>query len=184
MTGRGRPGDSSVDGFDVSTARKPNYHVKELRHRSSLASLVAFCLQSKLKERGKRQMQLDKQGTLLCELEKRLHHPETRASSAEVASLLADEFFEFGASGLVWSRQQVIDGLPQEQKTQPARELGSSNFAVHWLAEGVALVTYRGTRRTPSDGMVFHFLRSSIWKLINERWQMVFHQGTPVGSAN
>jgi len=126
-------------------------------------------------------MPLTERDILLCELEQRLHSPEIRASPDEVARLLADEFFEFGASGTVWSRQQVIDGLPQEPR-QPARELGSSDFSVHWLDEGVAFVTYRGTRRIPSEGKEFHFLRSSIWKLIDGHWRMVFHQGTPTRS--
>ena len=123
-------------------------------------------------------MQQDERATLLCELERRLHRPEIRGSADEVAHLLADEFFEYGASGYVLSRQQVIDGLPREQ-TEPSRELGSSDFSVHWLGESVALVTYRGTQRIPSEAKEFHSLRSSIWRLINGEWQMVFHQGTP-----
>jgi hypothetical protein len=130
------------------------------------------------------QMQPDEQSTLLCELEKKLQRPEIRASAAEVAGLLADEFFEFGASGSVWSRQQVIERLPQEQKTQPACELSCNDFSVHWLAEGVALVTYRGTRRIPSEAKELHYLRSSIWKLIDGQWRIAFHQGTPTRRAN
>ena len=132
---------------------------------------------------GELQMQLDERSTLLCDLERKLHRPEIRASADEVAALLADEFFEFGASGTVWTRQHVIERLPQE-KPQPACELDSREFSVHWLAEGVALVTYRGTRRIPSEAKEFHFLRSSIWKLINGQWRMVFHQGTPTRHAH
>jgi hypothetical protein len=123
-------------------------------------------------------MQLDAQSTLLCELEMRLQRPEIRASATEVAALLADEFFEFGASGNVWSRRQTIEDLPQEQNSPP-RESSCSDFSVRWLAEGVALVTYRGTRRIPSEGEELCFLRSSIWKLIDGQWRMAFHQGTP-----
>jgi hypothetical protein len=125
------------------------------------------------------QLQTDEQDALRCKLERRLHCPEIRASADELAALLADEFFEFGASGPIWSRQQIIDTLPREQQTQPAHELGASDFSVHWLAESVALVTYRGTRRIPSEVREFHTLRSAIWKCINGQWQMVFHQGTP-----
>jgi hypothetical protein len=76
---------------------------------------------------GELQMQLDDRSTLLCDLEKKLHRPEIRASADEVAALLADEFFEFGASGTVWTRQHVIERLPQE-KPQPACELDSREF--------------------------------------------------------
>jgi len=133
---------------------------------------------------GETQMQLDEQSTLLCELEKKLQRPEIRSSPDEVAGLLADEFFEFGASGSVWTRQQVVERLPQEQKTQPAHELRCSDFSVHWLAEGVALVTYRGTRRIPSEAKELQYLRSSVWKRINGQWRIAFHEGTPTRHAN
>jgi hypothetical protein len=83
-------------------------------------------------------MQLDERGAMLCKLAKRLQRPEIRASADEVACLLADEFFEFGASGAVWTRQQVIDGLPREQM-QPARELDASDF----LYQPAKTLTYR-----------------------------------------
>jgi hypothetical protein len=122
--------------------------------------------------------QLDEASAFLCELEKKLQRPEIRASPDEVAGLLADEFFEFGASGSVWTRQQVIEGLPRDQKTQAGSELDCSDFSVNWLAEGVALVTYRGTRRILSEAKEHHFLRSSVWKLTDGQWRMIFHQGT------
>jgi hypothetical protein len=134
-------------------------------------------------ERGP-QMRLDKQSTLLCELEKKLQRPEIRSSPEEVAGLLADEFFEFGASGSVWTRKQVIKRLPLEQKTRPAHEVICNDVSVHWLAEGVALVTYRGTWRIPSEAKESHSLRSSIWKLTNGQWRIAFHQGTPTRHAN
>ena len=46
------------------------------------------------------------------------------------------------------------------------------------LAPGVVLATYRLARSDSADGVPEYFLRSSIWKLIGKRWQMVFHQGT------
>jgi predicted lysophospholipase L1 biosynthesis ABC-type transport system permease subunit len=43
------------------------------------------------------------------------------------------------------------------------------------------LVTYRlVVRRSDVEGEA-HSLRSSIWKAINGRWQMIFHQGTLAG---
>ena len=127
-------------------------------------------------------MQLYEQSTLLGDLERKLQCPDVRASPDEVGRLLADGFLEFGASGSVWTRQQVIEGLPLDQKTQPVYELTRGDFSVHWLAD-VSLITYRGTRRIPSDGREFDFVRSSIWKLINGQWRMVFHQGTPTRHA-
>lgn len=42
----------------------------------------------------------------------------------------------------------------------------------------MALVTYRGHRFATEHRPAANSLRSSIWKLRNERWQMLFHQGT------
>ena len=53
-----------------------------------------------------------------------------------------------------------------------------SDFRTTVLAPGVVLVTYRIARRTASDEPPQHLLRSSIWKLIDGQWQIVFHQGT------
>ena len=46
------------------------------------------------------------------------------------------------------------------------------------LGPGVVLVTYRIARRASPEESPQHLLRSSIWKLIDGQWQMVFHQGT------
>jgi len=46
---------------------------------------------------------------------------------------------------------------------------------------GVQLV-YRATMKKTTDDGIRYSLRSSIWKLNNEVWQMEFHQGTPCES--
>jgi hypothetical protein len=107
-------------------------------------------------------------------LEERLLQPDVRRSARTIASLLADEFVEFGSSGRVFDRPQIIAALRDE----PPIERVLSDFRSTVLAPGVVLVTYRIARRTAADESSQHLLRSSIWKLIDGRWQMVFHQGT------
>jgi hypothetical protein len=107
-------------------------------------------------------------------LEERLLQPDVRRSAQAVASLLADEFVEFGSSGRVFDKTQIIAALRDE----PPIERVLSDFGSTVLAPGVVLVTYRIARRTASDEPPQHLLRSSIWKLMDGRWQMVFHQGT------
>jgi hypothetical protein len=46
------------------------------------------------------------------------------------------------------------------------------------LAPGVVLVTYRAVRYRGGAASPESSLRSSIWKQIDGRWQMRFHQGT------
>jgi hypothetical protein len=51
-----------------------------------------------------------------------------------------------------------------------------------WLAPEVALVTYRSQKTRPG-GTTQRANRSSIWKKMDGRWQMIFHQGTPLGRS-
>ena len=108
-------------------------------------------------------------------LEEQLLQPDVRRSARAIASLLADEFVEFGSSGRVFDKPQIIAALRDE----PPIERVLSDFRSTVLAPGVVLVTYRIVRRTASGEPPQHLLRSSVWKLIGGRWQIVFHQGTP-----
>ena len=86
-----------------------------------------------------------------------------------LAELIADDFFEFGASGRTWTAAEVRETL----KTEAPRDVPMEDFAVTRIAVGVALVTYRS--RDPR-----HARRSSIWVRRGGRWVMRFHQGTLV----
>ena len=118
------------------------------------------------------------EATLLRRLEEELLKPEVRHSPDQVGTLLSDDFVEFGSSGGVFNKQQVIEALEQEGPPDPTSRLSMVDFIARSLASDVILVTYRiieeggpGTRQESK-------LRSSIWKLIEGRWQMIFHQGT------
>jgi hypothetical protein len=105
----------------------------------------------------------------ICQLEQLLLQPEIRTSPEELSKLLADEFFEFGSSGTVWYKKDMVSaGID-------VRKLTLHDFELHTLAPDVVLATYRVVDETRKQ----HTLRSSIWKLKDGRWQMVFHQGTP-----
>jgi hypothetical protein len=109
------------------------------------------------------------------DLEVKLLCQETRNSPGEVASLLHPDFFEFGGSGTIWSRQQTIDRLTQEHPM----ERSLTHLSVLSLAPDVTVVTYRAVGRDVAGGNESHSLRSSVWKLTDGRWQVIFHQGTP-----
>ena len=107
-------------------------------------------------------------------LEERLMRPEVRRSADDISRLLADDFVEFGSSGRILSKQEVIDGLQREDSV----ELIISDFRVKVFSHGVVLVTYQAIQNK-SGGQKNFSLRSSVWKLIEGRWQITFHQGTP-----
>jgi hypothetical protein len=110
----------------------------------------------------------------LRHLEELLLQPEVRGSTQRVAALLADDFVEFGSSGKVFDKKQIMESLRKETPTK--RSL--SQFESTMLSDSIALVTYRATRVTSPGESPVHSLRSSIWRLSNGQWQMVFHQGT------
>jgi hypothetical protein len=58
-------------------------------------------------------------------------------------------------------------------------ERSMKDFTTRLLSESVVLVTYRSVLRDPVSSKEWHALRSPIWKLIDGRRQIIFHQGTP-----
>ena len=113
----------------------------------------------------------------LRRLEMTLHDPAVRSDPDRVSALLAPDFVEFGASGTIYDRDRMIALLGAEGGQSYGIE--SDCYALKLIGADAALLTYRSFR-TPDDGR--YVLRSSLWQRIGGRWQMRFHQGTPVGS--
>lgn len=108
--------------------------------------------------------------TIIQQLELSLLDPVTRRSADYLNKHIADEFVEFGASGKIYNKQDVIESLPFEKE----RKFTVEDFSVEALSQDVVLATYK----ILGDDITAASLRSSIWKRINGEWQMVFHQGT------
>jgi hypothetical protein len=113
-------------------------------------------------------------------LEQDLHRSEVRSSRAAVSALLTDDFMEFGSSGKVYNKAAIIDALVQEAPSDPAALPEVYDFTVKPITAEAVLVLYRSVRRPDGVTPEKQTLRSSIWKLIDGRWQMFFHQGTIV----
>ncbi|ETX00291.1 MAG: hypothetical protein ETSY1_11720 [Candidatus Entotheonella factor] len=105
-----------------------------------------------------------------------MFQPEVRQDAEAVAGLLAEGFVEFGSSGRVYDREATIEALRDE----PLMQRSLTQFKTLVLAPGVVLVTYHARRQRLDgrQGPLEGSLRSSIWKLMDGRWQMIFHQGT------
>ncbi|MBC2022013.1 DUF4440 domain-containing protein [Listeria booriae] len=106
---------------------------------------------------------------LLQKQEEQLLRPEIRTSKEGLNQLLATDFFEFGSSGRVLYRGEEID-----EAGIGVVDMQLSDFEIKSLAEDVVLATYRIFNVEQKQSS----LRSSIWKFQNNRWQLVFHQGT------
>jgi hypothetical protein len=112
--------------------------------------------------------------TELERLERLLLEPEVRRDRARVTALLSENFFEFGKSGRVWTRDRILELLGSEDYTQPEAE----GFVCHGVVPDVVLVTYRTVRLDEGTGEREVTLRSSLWVKEAEGWKVRFHQGT------
>lgn len=110
-------------------------------------------------------------------LEEALLNPSVRRDSSAVLDLLSEDFREFGSSGRIWNRDQIVVLLASETYV-PVR---IEDFRCETLAENVVLVTYRAVRTDPSAGTPASSLRSSIWIKEVKGWRVRFHQGTREG---
>ncbi len=54
-------------------------------------------------------------------LEEALHRAEVRRSRTTLEALLADGFVEFGASGSVYHRTEIIGLLLEEEEAEPSK---------------------------------------------------------------
>ena len=68
-------------------------------------------------------------------LEASLLTPAVRKNAVRVAELLADEFREFGRSGTVYTKAEILSFLQEEE----AFEIAMKDFVCRPVAEGVAL---------------------------------------------
>jgi hypothetical protein len=112
----------------------------------------------------------------LRQLEEALLRPETRYDPAALCSLLTEDFCEFGSSGRIFNRQQIVETIQSERLV----DYSIADFSVRLLAQNVALVTYRASARFGSESTDTVSLRSSLWVMRQGRWLMLFHQGTKI----
>jgi hypothetical protein len=104
---------------------------------------------------------------LLRRLEEKLLQPEVRRSPDQIGVLLADDFVEFGSSGGVYNKQQVIEALEQEGPPDPSIHLSLVDFIARRLASDVILVTYRTIYRPRS------FIRSMTFIICRLRFSFL-----------
>jgi hypothetical protein len=103
----------------------------------------------------------------LIALERAMWTDATRRGPSWMDEHLADSFTEFGWSGRIYNRADILD------LEIGAIEVELVDFDVRPIGAGSALVTYRSIQaRGPGN-------RSSVWVRQNGRWLLGFHQGTP-----
>ncbi|MBI2786460.1 MAG: DUF4440 domain-containing protein [Legionella longbeachae] len=93
-----------------------------------------------------------------------------------LAELIDKEFIEIGSSAVVYDKTEVVRWLASDDNSE---RVGSA-FKAHLLAENIILLTYISTIKDTPVAEKKQALRSSIWRLTDGQWRMVFHQGTPL----
>jgi hypothetical protein len=110
--------------------------------------------------------------TDLEKLEESLWIADTRFDYEYMDNLMADDFFEFGRSGRIYSKAESLSAKRQEIRSK----IPLKNFKVHEINENVVLVTYVSE---VDYGEIEIGNRSSLWLKTKDGWKLKFHQGTP-----
>jgi hypothetical protein len=120
---------------------------------------------------------LPKHQGVLEELKRRepiFHRPEFSGSREGLESMIAEDFWEVGASGRRYSRAYVLKTLATREKNPIEDHWQTSEFHCRELAPDLYLLTYtllQAERKTR---------RATIWQRRDGDWKIVFHQGTLV----
>ncbi len=102
------------------------------------------------------------------------HRPEWGTTRADFDRMMADDFWEVGASGKVYERAFVLDLLEERHRMVPQESLLPSGFRIRQVGADTYLLHYdllQGERRTR---------RTTVWQRSKDGWKIVFHQGTVV----
>lgn len=107
-------------------------------------------------------------------LEEQLIHPEIRRDADKLSQLIADDFIEYGNSGHVYRKEDILKMLPNEQTAKMKIE----DFHARLISPEVVLLNYDLISYDNRNRGVTHTIRSSIWRLTDGQWQLVYHRGT------
>ncbi|AZH29923.1 DUF4440 domain-containing protein [Paenibacillus sp. M-152] len=107
---------------------------------------------------------------IILNLEKQLMH----ARREDFERLLADDYIEYGSSGRKYDKSMQITFLKGKFPLDYIPFV-ITDFNIKVLSSDFVHATYC----TESIDTGNKSLRSSIWKLNEGQWQMIFHQGTP-----
>src|SRR5262245_52650499 len=107
------------------------------------------------------------------QLEESLWQTEYRFDRAYMDATLAADFLEFGRSGRVYNRDEILNS----ESGAIVAKLPLSRFHVRLITEDVALVSY--ISEVTCGETIERANRSSVWSKQPTGWKLRFHQGTP-----
>lgn len=98
---------------------------------------------------------------------------------AVLIDLIDDEFLEIGGSSAVHDKAEVMDWLMSGGDSP----YSGTFYKAYPLSDDIILLTYRSSTKDAMTGETKQAMRSSLWRLKEGKWRMVFHQGTPLKDA-
>ena len=108
-------------------------------------------------------------------LEGGLWQSDLRFDRAWMGKILAIDFVEFGRSGRVYQRKEIVDDMTP--RPIDAR-LPLIDFRARLLDLNVALITYVSVVNCGNEVQLAN--RTSIWSRGDDGWRLRFHQGTAI----
>jgi hypothetical protein len=108
-------------------------------------------------------------------LEEELWKAETRFNKSYMEKVFSPDLFEFGRSGRIHTREDLLSAKASEIKAQFPLE----DLKIRLISDNVAQVTYNS--HVEYGGVIESARRSSIWSFTDREWVLRFHQGTPIG---
>lgn len=113
----------------------------------------------------------------LTALEPIFHHPDKQGKTEQdILAQMSDEFWEVGASGNVYTREDVVETLVERYNDPHYQDIwAASNFEIIEIAPNNYLLTYLLIQNNTR-----HTRRATIWRKVNEQWKILYHQGTVI----
>jgi hypothetical protein len=114
----------------------------------------------------------------LAALEPIFHRPESGSSRPDFEAMMADDFFEVGASGKKYPREFVLDALELRLRSPVTEDFAVTDFACRQISKDVYLVTYQLEQAHNRLSR-----RATLWQKSPAGWKALYHQGTLISAA-
>ena len=107
------------------------------------------------------------------------HRPEFGTTRADFEKMMAEDYWEIGASGNRYEREECIETVVMRYQDPDYIKNDfweTKDFECREIAPTCYLLTYtliQGIEKRVTK-------RATIWKHINDEWKIIYHQGTIV----